>query len=261
MRRLPISELLCWPPVSDLIVQPLAAAIDNTSTGSASTTNTATVNLTTSTANDIILFMTFCEVTSGSAPAINTVTGGSLTFTRRIRSNGSARGSLEIWSAVAPSALSNVAFTGSFAATFDDLSVMLVGIKGLATTSPWDTNAGLPATRFTTTTPWTPSFTGISTSGAPGLELFATGNDANNSGAGNVPPSGFTSLGQSVNLGGSRVSWLCAGYKVTASNDAAATYTWGASLTIGATGEAVFDALTTVASGGGATQARVLVMA
>lgn len=222
-----------------------AMTIDGSATGQISLSTTSSVTLTTTQPNDLIVIIAYAEQSSG--PAITGIAGGGLTFTQRARSNASARGSMEIWWAVAPTVLSAVTFNVTYAAAVDDATVLAFGVTGANTTAPFDSNASLPAKQSSASASWTPGFTGISTTSANALLIFAVGTATVWSPPGTVP-SGFSVLGSVSNGGGSQFAEFGAAYQIVTASQSGIAPTWGSSINAGNNGgEAIFDAIVAAA--------------
>lgn len=205
-----------------------------------------TAGLTTANANDIIVVVSAVEGTT--TPNVSSVTGGGLTFTLRSRNNFNPSGggyvSVEVWSALATTALSAVVFTVNYTATYDDAAVMAFGVSGCNTAVPWDSNVSLPNMTHTAGTPL--SFT-ISTSNPDDLLLMSLG--ASNNVASYPEPSGWTKVGEVLNAGGALFAWAHVSSQTLSAVVSGATYSSsGTSVTTGG----ILDALTAdVAAGGG----------
>jgi len=208
------------------------------------TTNTVALDTAGISANDVIVVVAYSEQTGGG-PAISTISGGGLTFAQRSRSHGSARGNLEIWSALVAGTLAASSITVTYAATVDSASVLVMAMVG-CDASRWDANAGLPKLLSNTAGgTWTPSVTAVTTSQAHDMVLAAAA--ATVAGALTVP-SGFVLLDQVQGVAGIQPSNLGIGMQPRATTQSGATITWGVAMGDGATtsagGEYIVDALT-----------------
>ena len=101
--------------------------------------SSATLILTTSSANDVIIAMAGGQ--QGAAPTIGD-TGG-LTWILRTHYDDGSRASLYEWYAIAGSTLSSDRITISSKTTYNNYEVF--GVSGANTASPFDPNSGLPA--------------------------------------------------------------------------------------------------------------------
>lgn len=230
--------------------------LDGSATGIKSTTNNNSATLTTSNTNDIICVIAYCEK-SPTPPSVTSVTGGGLTFQKR-KALLYAVSDLEIWWALAPSALSATVITANYSASFDDASMIVFGVSGCNTSSPWDGNASVPAT-YTAGANGTPSFTGTSTSSADDFLIFSWG--AEWSGTSTAVATGFTNIATSQNSGGGLFSSAGVAYERVSAKQSSATFTWGGSIN-GTDVVSIFDALTADASvaGGPARPRQMIVM-
>jgi len=115
-------------------------------------TNTYTITLSTSDANDVIIVGAFANNTP------NAITGVS---SSNVVWDGAARGTaltasgntLTQWRGVASSALTSEVITLTFASTTTFSTAAAFGINGANTSSSFDSNGALPATTTTTTPP------------------------------------------------------------------------------------------------------------
>ena len=197
--------------------------------------------------NDVLVVVSYTETYSAAGAAITGVSGGSLTWTQRTRSNASARGSLEVWSAQVTGTLGVTTVTVTYAATTDAASVLLMAVRG-CDAARWDANASLPAKASNTggVTNWTASVGSVSTSQARDLVLAMVGSNVQAAATTSVP-AGFSLLDQVLTTGGLRYANLGIGMQLRAATQAGATIAWGAAITDtsgGASGEYVVAALT-----------------
>ena len=214
----------------------------------------------------VILAAIYNENHGSTAATVSSVTIPGLTWALRKRSNGSATGGLETWWTFGSTTLSSVTLTINFSGTYDDCSIVIIGVTGCVTQSaPFDSNAVLPAAQSAPTGTWTPAFSGISTSSAADLLLFMTGTIS----GGGTQASGFTRIGSVGNPGGSWTSGCMVDGMTVTALQSGVTFTHGSALTnpfsAATCGEAIFDALAgslpTGGGGGAAVQARALIMA
>jgi hypothetical protein len=128
----------------------------------------------------------------------------------------------------------------TYAANFDDNTLLVYGVAGCATPNPWDTNSGLPQTAHWDAA-FTPSFT-LNTDQTNDLILFTSGVDGS---AGALPgdPTGFSNIANRSNGGGAQfASSRAVGKAVTAQQSGV---TVAASAAAGSSGgEVILDALT-----------------
>ena len=178
-------------------------------------------------------------VKSSTPPSITSVTGGGLTFTQRLISNGSTDASLEMWTAPAASALSGVTLTVNYDATTNAIVLVAFGVNG---SIGWDSNAGLPKTASTNSTPWTPSWQ-LTTDQSDDFIIYAAGGGTT---LGSTPaaPTGFSSIDGSSIFGNFRFAALSVNYKTVTSIINDETYAASASGYGQDTGEAMLDVLT-----------------
>ncbi|WP_395407959.1 hypothetical protein ACHMW6_15470 [Pseudoduganella sp. UC29_106] len=218
-----------------------APTIDGSVGDQRSTASSGTVTLTTTQTNDIIIIVAYCENPGSAAPTVTSVTGGGLTFALRCRSNGSSHGNLEVWWALAPSALSSVTFTVNYTGTFDDATFLAYGVHGCNTAAPWDSNAGLPQKQSYNGAA-TPSFT-LNTSQSDDLILFSNGVLASSS-AIPADPSGFTNITSKSNGGGAAAASSRSSCKGVTSVQSGVTVAASAAGSGNNGGECILDVLT-----------------
>lgn len=182
---------------------------------------------------------------AGSPGATTTVTSTTgHTWTLRKRSNASTSGCLELYWAAGTTTPINCTIT--FSGAYDDYAAVLAVVSGCNPVAPFDANAGLPAAHSSTTTTWTPSFTGVNTSSANDLLLFLTGQASGHG----TPATGFSNIVFTGSGGGSWASGAAIDAQSVSVAQSGATFTLGSTTGgFGSAGEAIFDALTSVASG------------
>lgn len=234
-----------------------APTLDGTNTATASTTTTVAAALTTTGTNRIACVLVYIEH-AATGHWVTGVAGGGLTWAKRTQATalpGARNGqTLELWWAVAPTTLSAATITVTCNSAFDDAALLVFGVAGCNTANPWDANVSLaarsiPAASASTIAP----FTGISTTQANDFLIFGWG--MANSQAIGTPPAGFSAIGAVQNGGGALFASIGAAYMGVTATQTNQTYTWGSSLTVTASGAAIFDALT--ADTGGTTIAPV----
>jgi hypothetical protein len=212
------------------------------------------VQIAAASANDVIVVASYNEQ-SGGGPVITGISGGSLTWTKRTRSHSSSRGSLELWYAIASSAVSPTTAAITYTAGSDDYCVIAFTLANCAA-AVFDSNGTVPADLSNTAGgTWTPSVTGISTSQSANVMLAMTGTSANAT-AVNTPPSGYVLLDVVNNAGGGLFADFGLGLKTVTAPQSSTTVTWGAAIAdpsgANAGGEYVVDSFTgRVASSGG----------
>lgn len=143
----------------------MAIAIDGSATGESALTSLAAGALTTSSSDDIIIAA--IEVNSALSISVSGVSGGGLTWAKKIAvanafDGGGIFTSTEIWWAVAASPLSSQVITAT-ATLAGDHSIVVFGISGLNTSSPFDSNASFPASVKNTAGASAPSIGSLST--------------------------------------------------------------------------------------------------
>ena len=153
-------------------------------------------------ANDVLVALSYTENNSAAAAAITGISGGGLTWTRRIRSNSSASGSMEIWYAPVTGTLGVTTVTVTYASAVDNAAVLLMAITG-CDASRWDASGTLAA-RVSNTgglASWSASLSGVSTSQARDMVLAMIGT-ASNTATTRTVPTGFSLVDQvSANVG------------------------------------------------------------
>jgi hypothetical protein len=153
-----------------------------------------TTPLTTANSGDVIIAQVNIVNTSAITQTVTSVTGGGLTFTKR-HSTGSLSGTsplqlqIDIWWAVAASPVSSANFTASFSASVPQAGIVVWGVSGANTATPFDVNASLPKVASSTSATATPTATGVSTTAANTMIFAST--VANSTGN---PGSGYTFL-------------------------------------------------------------------
>jgi hypothetical protein len=233
------------------------------------TTNTLAVPVGSISANDAILVVSYCEQAAGG-PAITSVSGGSLTWALRVRTHGSSRGSLEVWSARSASALAASTVTISYGANFDACTVTAFSVANIVTSgSVFDTNVALPAVASDGVgTSWTPSVTAATTL-SPDMVLAIVSSDSTAAAPVSgltTPPTGYTLMNYLFNTVATLTAQMALAYQLRSTTLSSSTVAWptiGDSAGTNRGGEYVVDALTAPAggSGGAATQALVMVLA
>ena len=174
-------------------------ALDGTGNGfegQGSFTSVATTSpLTTTHSGDIIIAQINIVNTAAITQTITSVTGGGLTFTKR-HSTGSLavasgfQAQIDIWWAIAASPVSSTNFTANLSASVPQVGIVVFGVSGASTVTPFDTNASLPKVASSTSTSATPTATGVSTSASNTMIFASTLANA----TGN-PGSGYTFIG------------------------------------------------------------------
>lgn len=199
--------------------------------------SSASASLTTTLTNDMIVVVV--QMTHPSAiRTVSSVTSSptSLSFTKRSAKSiagTSANIALEVWTAVAASALSSESITVNANSTVDAGSIVAFGVNGVAdTASPWDTEAGLPYSTTLSNQAALPSQT-FSTSQADDLLLGISSGDK--SASYGTAPSGWTLIQAANHFGSSRFSSLGLYYKSVSGAQSSASFA--------PNGAAVFGAL------------------
>ena len=160
-----------------IVAAAVPKTIDGTAGGQFASTNTGTVTLSTTLANDVIVLMYFHQQTS--AQTIATVTSPHLTWTKRKNypsTVGSRSTDLEIWWAPSSAVLTSEVITITTTAGIDGAAYHAFGVHGCANiASPWDGNSSLATAQNTGNAVSSLTISGISTnSGAP-LIIGCTG--------------------------------------------------------------------------------------
>lgn len=234
-----------------------ALTIDGTAKNIGTGVSSFTVTLSTTLTNDIIVVLGSCE-SAGGAVSVSSVSGGGLTWARRGTtfqySNATPGGHIDVFWALAPSALSSTVITLTLSGTTDDCSAVAFGVNGANTTTPWDTNVSIPATASSAGSA-TPSVGGVSTTSANTMLLgfFGQGN-----GAAPTSPTAGTGYalvdptnGCAPNGSGSFSSNACVQFQVVSSTQASVTVAFGSS--VGGPQGIIADAIQQASGGGGAT--------
>lgn len=222
-----------------------APTLDGFATGTHSGAGAMTATLTTTQANDIIVAVAHYELNTNQ-PWGTSVSGGGLTWQLRSRASNAFganfRQTIEIWWAVAASALAAQVISVTSNITYDDAAMVVFGVHGCNTANPWDANPSLPA-QNTVASP--PSVGPITTTNANDFQIFAVGNLVG-TGPGTTPPAGFTMIGNADNGGGTNYSHVSVAYQGVMTQQSGQIITWGSS-----PGSAItlFDVLTADAGG------------
>lgn len=214
--------------------------IDGFNSGIASGTNVKILTLTTANANDLIAVVSYCEANSVPGPAITNISSPGLSFVARSGnpSAGSTIGRLEIWYALASSPLSSQSITINYISTFDDCSAIVFGISGvIVPTSPLDPSVTILKKQSNSGT-FAPSFT-VTTTNTDDIEIVAYGSALSTN---PTLPAGFTQIATANNGGGSKWSYLIAGYRQIPTPQSAVVVTAG-SYNTGSGGEAILDVI------------------
>lgn len=206
--------------------------IDGTAGGQFSGTNTGTVTLTTTKANDVIVLMFYAEHSGGAAQTISSVTSPHLTWAKRkgyswtYTAAGPVPSTHEIWWAPASAALSSEVITITMTGTIDDAAYQVFGVNGCSNiSSPWDTNASLPsanadtgATSFNTSS----TVSGVSTDN-PGMIIGSWGSWR--SIVVTLPPGTTAVRAPQQNGGGSQFAYIQAFYETISSPASGLSFT------------------------------------
>jgi hypothetical protein len=225
-----------------------APTIDNNAgNAGGAATNTATFTLATSQNNVVIVACIEIENNGGAAPAVSSITGGSLNWALRKAVTGPTGGRSEMWWAPAPSTLGSTTFTVLLAGTTDAFAISAFGVKGCSNIiNPWDSNSGNPVTDQHAGSAWTPSVT-FTTNQANDFLIYMVGADANFA-AGTTVASGYTAINRNFN---SHLNFaqIVTSFKAVTATQSGVTQAWGSALTPTTSGQAIFDALTADVTG------------
>jgi hypothetical protein len=210
-----------------------------------------TVTLTTTNANDIIVIAVALENTTaqGSTNKVTSVaktsgTGTVGSFTQRSASdgnssNGNAFQGLEVWWAVATTALTSAVFTVHSNIATDDMVIVAFGVSGVGSTSaPWDPNASLTVANINTSTvATTQTSKSTSTTNADDLIVWFS---CDTNGVAPAAPTGFSAVESATNALGTLEVSLGVHTKSVSATQTSQTYTSSSS----ASWVVVMDALT-----------------
>ena len=216
--------------------------------GSVGANNNSTANVSFSTGADsaVIVVCVFVENNGGAAPAVSSITSTGLSFASRKIVSTPTGGRSEVWWAYAPTKLASQTITINLASSTDAFECSVFSVLNcLQVTSPWDTNASLPASDSHGNSSWTPSVSSITTDFANDMLLMMVGADANFA-AGTTIPSGFTSINKNA-AGFLEFADIATAYQNVTATQSSATFTWGSALTPDHSGQAILDALTATA--------------
>lgn len=225
----------------------MALTLDGFANSSKSSATSATVSLTTTKTNDIIVVVVGAEATTGVPPIVSGVSSTSgLTWAKRSTKSATANAQ-EVWWALAPSILTNEVITVTYTATFDDWAGTAFGVNGCNTAAPWDTSTSLPAFGVYPdgTAAAAPAVSGVSTVSTAPFVFMAFAHAYSST---LTAPAGFTMLGAGVaNGGGTYFEYAAVAYEVFGAALTSQTITWGASNTFTRGATATVDALVAVA--------------
>lgn len=216
--------------------------------GGGNLTTGSVAGLSTTNANDIIVFAVMSSSQGhGAGPTLISGTPSSTNttgWTKRIAATSTAHNGsvLEVWYAKAAAPLTNETISWTWAQQLDDAAAIAIGFSGVDQTTPFDVNGSLPATNKNDSTTTAPSVPGVSTT-AQNTMLLAFAGVAQN-GVFTSPasiPSGFTTMGTAPttnngNLGANMIG----AYQTESSPQAGLTITFATSSN---TWIAVVDAL------------------
>lgn len=221
-------------------------SLDGTGTGVGVSSTSVSATLTTTNTNDEIIAAVWYYSTRES---ITGVTATGLSFTKRSHSSVSAAGVMEIWGAPSTGTLTGVTITVNFSASVFDSALVVFGVSGTYLSSPWDSNASVPANNGNYGS-WTPSFSGITASQTNSFAIFAVG--ATNASIPDTIPAGYTKIASTYTFGGVEGAYICLAY-ISSTSAYSGTATWGGPIGAFSYSEAIFDILTGTAHGGAGT--------
>lgn len=152
MKKLFLALLLCC------FANPALATLTQDGFQTANNTSTSVgVATTTSNSNDVIIAIAICNNTvagGNAACGVTSVSGCGLTWALRIANDdgaGSMLETVEEWYAIAASPLSACTITAAYSGGPSAARIIVWGINGANTTTPFDTNGSVPATSRATT--------------------------------------------------------------------------------------------------------------
>ena len=205
-----------------------AAALDSGCTGSNSATSgtTVTVSSLNCAASDVIIVM---ATTNGGSSSPITVSSISSTPTLTWSTRGSVSGVssraylTERYAAAGATAVTSITVTFSGSLTGDGAAVIVFGVSGANTASPFDTHAGLPYSNDGSSS--TPSVTGVSTSTANDAIIAVLGSRSTTA---ETAGSGFTMIvSKSTSTSGGNGA---AEYEIASGTLTSATVSFGTSV-------------------------------
>lgn len=215
-----------------------------------STASSGAVNVTTTSANDIIILVVSSE--NGTVRTVSTVTDvAGLTWAKRSGRTTSTV-DLEVWWALSTGALSADTITVTLSGATDDASLIAYGVSGANTASPWDANVSLPATSSASNPP---SVGGVSTSSANAMILGFCGDDKTTT---QTSGAGYTLIATRLNGGGIQASSVASEDQVVSATQSGITVAFG-SLTSSGDSVAIADALVQASAGAAARPIRSLI--
>jgi hypothetical protein len=240
-----------------------ALALDGHAKGSANTAvTTATATLTTTSTNDVIIACVTVNAANSTAVQVSSITdGASLTWTRRSQTGGVDSNShyddLECWWAASSGTLTSDAIVAHASASTDTIGILVFGISGANTSTPFDANASLPkSVQNLTASSSNPGVTGFSTTST---NTFAYGIFVTNANAGGsmptTAPTGWTTLDSQAFSGTASFNDAQNGYGIYSAAQTSLSPTFGSGTFYTANWLMTADAVVQ-GSGGGATVSR-----
>lgn len=192
--------------------------VDGHNNAAISTASSGSIAITTASANDIIVVDTAIEVNAATAAPSITISGGTGigAWTRRagfpfastsvaVGANTTFGTAVDRWWATASGTLAAASITVTFGATIDDASVVVYGVNGARTSSPWDANVSLPFLTQNNNTGAVVTTTGsVSTTCATHAMVLGTVGNFKGGGAGGTlltAATGYTSIDGNANNG------------------------------------------------------------
>jgi len=181
-----------------------------TISGTFTSTNTKTLNITTAQPNTIVVAVVYNERNIATQTVTTSVAGGGLTWnlwdSRQLTGVGS-KGDLQVWWALAASPLSNAAITATLNQNTDGSCMALFAVAGADTTAPFDTAGPFYATNDGNSGNSTIQLTGVGITAARHIEfwLYASWTSSNVDGP---SAAGFSTLAKPQNIGGTLPAYL-----------------------------------------------------
>ena len=181
MRKLLLALALCLLPSLSWA----ALSLDGSASGGVTAGNSTvptTGSLTTAGTNDIIVAFVMNYDDSGAAAlAVSSIAGGSLSWSRKYQTGstlvgGAGHVNLEIWYAKSSGVVSGATITATYpSSVVANADIVVFGVNGADTTTPFDTNASLPA-KASVNGLGTPTVSGVSTTNANTMMIAAAVN-------------------------------------------------------------------------------------
>ena len=222
----------------------VAPMLDGQITGTWSGGSTTTLTLSTTKTSDLIVVVVAYEQSSVQRNIVG-VTSSHLTFSKRKQYAPSqyAKCTLEVWTAIAATALSSEVITITLDGGIDDGAACAFAVSGTNTAAPFDSNASLPYCGYATGSPT------ITFSTTQGTDFVFVVQASAYGGSTPTAPAGWVQLAAFINNGGGLYQSLGIFYQIATGPVTAQSVTCGGASYMPYV--ALVDALTNAPSTGG----------